>query len=205
MRALLAGMVNWVAKGTTPPPSRYPQLAKGDLVAATKAATGFPTIPGLKFTDNLENPLLDYDWGPNFRYEDLSGVISNEPPAIKKVIPLLVPKVNADGNETAGVPSVLMQAPLGTYIGWNMIASGFFKGQLCAFTGGYVPFARTRAERNASGDPRLSLEERYGNQQGYVAAVRTAAKKAVQERFLLQQDADRLIREAAASNILPAK
>ncbi len=202
MNALTTAMVAWIVKGTLPPPSQYPRLANGDLVAATKKATGFPTIPGLTFTDNFENPLLDYDWGPDFTYNDVSGVISKEPPPIKKVIPLLVPKVNADGNETAGVPSVLLQAPLGTYLGWNITASGFFKGQLCGFVGSYVPFAKTKAERTAAGDPRLSLEERYSNHDGYLAAARAAAEKAVRERFLLREDADRLIQEAAASNVL---
>jgi hypothetical protein len=203
MHALLAAMVDWVVKGTPPPSSEYPRLSDGTLVHATKAAMGFPSIPSLVFKDNFENPLLDYDWGPDFRYSDLSGVISKEPPSIKKVIPLLVPKVNADGNEIGGVASVLHQAPLGTYLGWNITAAGFFKGQMCAFTGGYVPFAKTKAERLASGDPRPSLEERYGNQEGYVAAVRAAAEKAVRERFLLREDADRLIQQAIASNVLP--
>src|SRR6202040_717490 len=115
------------------------------------------------------------------------------PAGIRAVIPLLVPKVNADGNETAGVPSVLLQAPLGTYLGWNITASGFFKRQLCAFVGGFVPFSRTKAPRVGSGDPRPSLEERYGTQQAYVAVVRMAAEEAVREGFLLREDADRLI------------
>jgi hypothetical protein len=203
MRTLLIAMVDWTVKGTSPPASQYPRLADGTLVRATKAAMGFPAIPGLVFTDNFENPLLDYDWGPDFRYNDVSGVISKQPPATKQVLPLLVPKVNADGNEIAGVPSVLHQVPLGTYLGWNITASGFFKGQMCAFTGGYVPFAKTKAERLASQDPRLSLEERYGNQEGYVAAVRIAAEKAARERFPLREDADRLIEQAIASDVLP--
>lgn len=203
MNALLAAMVAWVVKGTPPPASRYPRLSDGDLVRPTRAAIGFPAIPGLQFADNFENPLFDYDWGPDFRYNDVSGVISKEPAGIKAVIPLLVPKVNADGNETAGVPSVLLQAPLGTYLGWNITASGFFKGQLCGFVGGFVPFARTKAERVASGDPRPSLEERYGTQQAYVAVVRRAAEEAVREGFLLREDADRLIQQALASDVLP--
>ncbi len=202
MRALLSEMEDWVTKGTQPPPSKYPTLAAGELVAPTKAAMGFPAVPGFTFKDNLENPLIDYDWGPEFKYNDISGVITKEPPAIKKVYPMLVPKVNSDGNEVSGVASVLYQAPLGTYLPWNMVASGFFKGQICAFTGGYVPFAKTKAERMASGDPRPSLEERYGNQEGYVAAVRKAADKAVKERFLLSEDADKLVKQASASNIL---
>jgi hypothetical protein len=202
MEALLVAMKDWLQKGTPPPSSQYPRLIDGTLVAPTKAAMGFPAIPGLTFKDNFENPLLDYDWGPDFVYNDLSGVISREPAAIKQVVPLLVPKVNSDGNEIAGVPSVLHQAPLGTYLGWNITAGGFFKGQFCAFTGGYIPFAKTKAERIAAHDPRPSLEERYGNPASYVAAVRKAAEKAVRHRFLLPEDAEQLIQQATTANIL---
>ncbi len=113
--------------------------------------------------------------------------------------------MNADGNETAGVPSVLHQAPLGTYLGWNLTASGFFAGQGCGFTGGYIPFAKTEAERARTHDPRPSVEERYGTLEGYVCAVDRAASQAVHDRFLLQDDADRLMAEARASGVLPAE
>jgi len=154
--------------------------------------------------DGLLNAVSDYDFGPDFRYNDLSGVISKEPPAVKQVIPSLAPKVDADGTDVGGVPSVLRQVPLGTYLGWNVTAAGFDKGKICTLSGGYIPFAKTKAERTASGDPRLSLEERYGSHQAYVEAVKAAADKAVGERFLLREDADRLIREAAASDVLAA-
>jgi len=203
MRALLEAMVAWIEKGDLPPESRYPRVTDGTLVVPTKAAVGFPDLPGVSLKDNFENPLIEYDWGPHFNYNDVSGVLTKVPPPIKQVIPLLVPKVNADGNEIAGVASVLHQAPLGTYLGWNIIPSGFFKGQMCAFTGAFIPFAKTKAERLATNDPRPSLEERYGDQQGYVGVVRAAAQKAVRERFLLSEDADRLIKEAAASHVLP--
>ena len=94
-------------------------------------------------------------------------------------------KCHADGNEISGVPSILHQEPLGTYLGWNILAGGFFKGQMCSYTGSFIPFAATKAERMTNHDPRPSLEERYHDQKGYVAAVHTAAKKAVRERFLL--------------------
>jgi Alpha/beta hydrolase domain len=116
---------------------------------------------------------------------------------------MLVPRVNADGNEVSGVASVLHQAPLGSYLGWNVTASGFFKGQICGFAGGYVPFARTRAERLAAGDPRLSLEERYGTQEGYMCVVRRAAESLVKDRFLLKADADRIVAAAATAHVLP--
>jgi hypothetical protein len=101
------------------------------------------------------------------------------------------------------VPSVLHQAPLGTYVGWNLTSSGFFAGQGCGFAGGYLPFPRTRAEREASGDPRLSIEERYGTLDGYVCVIRRAAARAVTERLLLQSDAERVVAEAIASDVLP--
>jgi hypothetical protein len=199
-RALMAALIDWVVKGTPPPPSRYPRLDLGQLVPATSTAMGFPTIPGAPLPDGMVNSVLDYDFGPSFKYADLAGVISLQPPLIKQVIPTLVPKVDADGNEVGGIPSVLHQAPLGTYLGWNVTASGFYKGQSCGFAGGYIPFARTKADRIASGDPRLSVEERYGTHDQYVAVVRAAAEKLVRQRFLLPDDAARLIREAESAS-----
>jgi hypothetical protein len=205
MKALTGALVDWVIKGTEPPPSRYPRLDRGELVPATKAALNFPTIPGAPSPEGLVNRVADHDYGPEFRYADLSGAITKEPPLVKQFIATLVPKVDADGSDVGGVPSVLRQAPLGSYLGWNPTAAGFDKGKQCTLSGGYIPFATTKAERLASGDPRLSLEERYGSHAGYVAAVRAAAEKAVMERFLLQEDADHLIEEASASDVLSGK
>jgi hypothetical protein len=201
-RALTAALIDWVTKGTEPPPSRYPTLANGELVQPTAAAMGFPKIPNAPQPDGMINTFLDLDFGPGFNYRDLSGVITVEPPRLKRVLPSLVPKVDTDGNEQAGVPSALHEAPLGTYTGWNVAAAGFYKGQGCGFAGGYIPFARTKAERTASGDPRLSLEERYGSHDAYVAKVRDAARKLVAERFLLPDDADRIVRQAQDSSVL---
>jgi hypothetical protein len=200
-RALTVALVDWVVKGTEPPPSRYPTLADGQLVPADATAGTFRAIPGLQPVG--VNPVLVYDFGASFLANDMSGVISREPPAITQRIPTLVPRVNSDGNETAGVASVLHQAPLGTYLGWNVQSSGFFKGQICGFTGGYVPFAVTKAERVAAGDARPSLEERYGNQDGYLCVVRRAANELVQSRWLSREDADRTIAAAAATMVLP--
>lgn len=201
-RALMVNLIEWVTKGTAPPPSRYPLLSHGDLVKATAAATGFPAIPGAPSPDGLVNSLNDYDFGPEFKYNDLSGVITKEPPAIKQVIPTLVPRVNKDGNDEVGVPSVLHQVPLGTYTGWNVTAAGFNKGRICGLNGAFIPFAKTKAERLAAGDPRPSIEERYVSHEAYVAAVKNAADDAVKERFLLPEDADRLVAQAAASDVL---
>ena len=222
VNALRVHFRHWVINGTLPPDSVYPTLngKKGDgtkssaganvpdLVAANKAAMGFPTIPGLRATapePDFIMPVLDYDWGPGFDYTDASGVPTNAPPPVRQVIKMLVPRVDADGNEVGGVPNVLTDAPLGTYLGWNITAGGarpFHQGQICNYVGGMVPFAKTKAERVASGDPRLSLEERYRDHAGYVAAVRRAAAHAVARGFLLPADADGLVSAAEASLVL---
>jgi hypothetical protein len=199
---------DWVMKGTPPPPSRYPMLANGTLAEAHKAAIGFPTLPGLRATvpePDFIMPVLDYDWGPQFNALDGSGIPTIAPPRIKQALKMFAPKVDADGNEQGGVPVVLLDAPLGTYLGWNLTAGGampFHKDQVCNYVGGMLPFARTAAERKAAGDPRPSLEERYGDHQGYVEAVRKAAARAVAEKFLLPVDADALISAAQASSVL---
>jgi hypothetical protein len=205
MRALTVALIDWVTKGTEPPPSRYPRLDQRQLAPATRVAMGFPNIPGGPSPDGLVNPVFDYDFGPDFNYSDESGLITKQPPAIRQVLPTLVPKVDADGNDVAGVPSVLRQVPLGTYLGWNITSAGFDKGKICTLNGGYLPFAKTKAERAALGDPRPSLEERYLTHKAYVDAVKAAAEKAVAERFLLRADADRLVAEAAASDVLAEK
>jgi len=198
----------WVMNGTPPPPSRWPTLAQGTLAEAHKAALGFPTLPGLRPTvpePDFIMPVLDYDWGPQFNPIDGSGVPTRVPPAIKRVVTMFAPKVDADGNERGGVPVVLLDAPLGTYLGWNITAGGeqpFHAGQVCNYAGGMVPFARTKAERQARGDPRLSLEERYGSHDGYVDAVKRAAARATKEGFLLEPDAEALVRAAQDSGVL---
>jgi hypothetical protein len=208
VNALRVHFRNWVMKDIAPPPSRWPRLADGTLAAAHKDALGFPTLPPLRPTvpePDFIMPVLDYDWGAGFQPADGSGVAAKAPPPIRQVLPMFAPKVDADGNELGGVPVVLLGAPLGTYLGWNITAGGarpFHQGQICNYVGGMVPFARTAAERQASGDPRPSLEERYRSHDGYVDAVRKSAERAQEAGFLLKDDAERLVREAAASKVL---
>jgi hypothetical protein len=194
-RALYVALVDWVVKGTLPPPSVYPRVSDGTLVPATSAAMGWPNIPNTPKPDGVINSVLDYDYGPGYRYNDSSGVMTNVPPTIRRVIPTLVPKVDADGNDVAGVKSVLFQVPLGTYTGWNPIASGVLKGRERSLAGGYIPFARTKADRLASGDPRFSIEERYSNLWAYYSAAAAAASDLVEQRLLLPEDAVRLLKQ----------
>jgi len=203
-RALIVARDEWVTKGRKPPKSMYPSLNDRTLVDANAEAMNWPDIPGAPTPDDVMNHVLDYDWGSQFRYNDMAGVESNVVPRIKQVIPTPVSKLDHDGNEIGGVRSVLLRAPLGTYTAWNPVASGPLKGNEGNLAAGYIAFAQTRAERLTAGDPRLSVEERYGSQEGYNCVVRNAAARLVKDRLLLAEDADRLIAQAAASNVLPS-
>jgi len=208
---------DWVMRSVDPPPSQWPTLAKKTLVEPTKAAMGFPSgVPGIPdsifLPENFIFPVFDYDWGPEFNDSDATGNPTNAPPPILHVIKMMVPRVDADGNELGGVPTVQRDAPLGTYLGWN-ITSGpgdgppiydgrpFHAGQVCNYVGGMVPFFKTKHQRLAAGDPRLSLEERYGTHAGYVAAVTAAANNAFNQGYLLAADRDALIAQAVASDV----
>ena len=115
---------------------------------------------------------------------------------------MLVPKPDADGIDMAGIRPMETRAPLGTNTGWNVRAAGFRAPHLCGLSGSYIPFATTRAEREQTGDPRRSLEERYVDHDGYVEAVRTAARELREAGFLVEEDEARFISEAESSNVL---
>ncbi len=203
MRALLARLQGLLVTGTAPPPSRYPRLADATLVAPAADTAGFARVPGLDYAAQV-NDVPPLDRGPAFDPVTESGVLREPPRPLPGAVapPVLVPALDADGNETGGVRTVTLAAPLGTYVGWNRRRAGFAEGELCYLAGGFVPFARTEAERRAAADPRPSLAERYGDHDGYVAAVARAAAAAEADGFLLGPDAERLRQEAAASQIL---
>ncbi|HYA95273.1 MAG TPA: alpha/beta hydrolase domain-containing protein [Terriglobales bacterium] len=163
---------------------------------------GFPDIPGYPFQGNQINKAELFDFGHRVNYHDETGIVTIQPPIVKRVLPTYAVKVDSDGNERAGVPSVLLQAPLATYTGWNTYAAGIYAGQQCGLSGSSWPLLETTAERMASTDPRPSLEERYGTHAGYVCVVTNAANKAVSERFLRASAATTLISEAQAGNVL---
>ena len=206
-RALYVAMVEWVTAGREPPPSAYPRVTDGTLVQPTSLAMGWPNIPGAPSPDGVMNPVLDYDFGPFFRYNDDSGVISVVPPVIKQAIPTLGAAVDEDGNERAGVKSILARLPLGTYTAWRPILSGPLAGREASLAAGYIPFPRTKADRQASGDPRKSIEERYPTLWMYYAHAVSEAKKMIKDRLLLKDDAtremQRLLADMQASDLLP--
>jgi multisubunit Na+/H+ antiporter MnhE subunit len=186
IRALLVALRQWVAHGVPAPPSSYSTLAAGTLVPAESVA--FPAIPGVTGPSGIWNTRVLYDRGADYRGQDVSGIVSLEPPLARDQYPTLLPQVNADGNDLAGLRSVTLMAPLGTYTGWNVRRAGFSQADACDLTGSFIPFAFTRDQREASGDPRASLQERYESLDDYAARARAAARHLVHRRYLLQSD-----------------
>jgi hypothetical protein len=186
IRALLVALRNWVAEGIDPPPSSYSSLAGKTLVPPELVA--FPSIPKVTGPQGIWNTRLVYQRGHRYDADDVSGIISNEPPVPGVVYPTLLPQVDADGNDVDGVASVTLLAPLGTYTGWNVRRTGFSQGDACDLTGSYIPFALTREQREESGDTRRSLQERYRNLAGYTAKAKAAAAHLVRLGYLLPAD-----------------
>jgi len=198
-RPLLAAMDAWVDSNVEPPPSNYPRIEDGTLVTVEDARAAFPAIPGLRFPAS-PNPLERLEYGPEFnRY---GGVITVHPPLASGHYPVFVPKADRDGFDVAGIHLVQVRAPLGTTTGWNLRTSAARSSDLCGLSGSYVPFARTAAERTASGDSRKSLEERYRTHEGFVEAVAKAARQLVRDRFLDPEDAERYVAAAKDSGVL---
>ena len=176
MRALLRAAHQWVESGTRPPDSRHPSLRDQTLVQLK--AIGFPAIPGLGDPRTIE--------GPGHLNEGHFAAL-----------PFLVPKVDADGNEVAGIRVPELAVPLATTTGWNFRSERVGNPTtLYALLGSYVPFSRTKAEREARRDPRLSVEERYRDREDYLGRIRTAAAALVKDRFLLQEDIDDVVQRA---------
>ena len=206
VRALYQDLEQWVVAGTAPPDSQVPKVSDGTLVAAS--AVAFPAIPGVTYT-GLHTTYSVLDFGPDEKAKDNTGVKTLLPPAyLGRDYAILVPQVDVDGNDKAGIRSIDVAAGLGTNTGWNytdvagridLAGSPAVPGLI----GSYFPYIKTAAARQAAGDPRLSLEERYGSQAGYVQAVTAAANDLVARRFMLPADAAAAIAAATANTILP--
>ena len=183
--ALSVALYEWVAKGIEPPPSRFPTVANGGLVPS--AAAGFPDIPHVTYSGSY-NPL-------HLREH------RSLPPKDGAAYTVLVGSVDADGNMTSGVRHPNLVAPVGTYTGWNLRRKGFGEGGQCAGTGSFIPFSADNAKRQASGDPRRSLEERYPTHEAYVRAVSEAADALRRDRLLLGRHADDIVKLARNSGV----
>lgn len=181
LRALFAALEDWVVRGVTPPPSRLPTLADGTAVPAADVA--MPRVPGFAVAPGANPILPPVDW-------------IDPPETAPAPYATFVAAVDDDGNEVAGIRLPSIAVPLGTYTGWNVYKAQ--PDELADRDGSFVAFARDKAEREAAGDPRPSLAERYGGKAGYVEQVRRAAAALVAARLLLQDDAERLVAAARA-------
>jgi hypothetical protein len=203
LRALIIALEKWITEGKEPPLSSYPTLMTKTLSAPDKTSIGWPDIPGVPNNGKVnELPLLDY--GPQYDFKNVSGILTLEPPKVKSEQPYktLVPKVDKDGNEIAGIRSINIRVPLGTYTGWALRREGFGKGDLSSLNGMFIPFKNTRKDRIEAKDPRLSLKERYGSHEKYVEEVIKAADELVKEGYLLPEDAKAEIAKAEKSSVL---
>jgi Alpha/beta hydrolase domain len=188
LRAALLSLDRWVKDGTAPPPSRHPRLADGTLKESIKIA-----IPGVTPAQG-PNPRPRFDYGPDFA----RGIIGKTlPVALKDRYAVLVPDVDADGNETSGIRLPDIAVPTATSMGWAVrTEAAGAAGELCYLDGSSVPFARTKAEREAKGDPRPSLEERYRDSADYASKVQKAAGALSEAGYLLPEDVERIAAKA---------
>lgn len=195
LRALLTDLDAWVTKNEAPPADRLPRIADGTLVPPLpQSGMGFPQIPGVLYNGVHHTGDL-FDFGKDFD----KGILTVLPPRLVGTpYPVFVPKTDADGNDIAGIRIPEVAVPVATYTGWALRADGH---DGCDAAGQRIPFAKTKAERMASGDPRLSLEERYPDHAAYVRAVTDAVEKLKAERLLLEEDAQAYIAAAQAAAV----
>jgi hypothetical protein len=208
-RALLVALDEWVSDGSKPPKSEVPRHDSRAFAVprpgfqtgeVPQAELGWPNIPGVTY-NGLITTRYFLDFGSEL---DSKGLISNYPPSLegRPAYPIFVSKVDEDGNEIAGVRLPEVAAPVATTTGWALRRAGFSENEGCEANGQHIPFKRTRAEREAAGDPRLSLEERYDSHKGYVNVVAARAKALQARRLLLAEDVQHYIDEAEASDVL---
>lgn len=190
-RALTIALVDWAARGTAPPATRW-ITAANSATPLDRQAAGMPDLTPIGITYPTVYNSLDLT--------DYSAV----PPTVTagKSYALQVPRTDADGNDLAGVRTPDIEVPLGTHLPWNLRAAGFAPGDLCGTQGSYVPFASTDAARTAANDPRPSLQARYTSKADYVARVRAAANDLRDQRLMLQEDVDRWVQRANATTAL---
>ena len=180
MRALLTAMDNWVTKGETPPASRFPNPRDHNLIAPEKAMPA--KIPGLNFKGTINRlAVMDY---------------SALPPKAGANYPIRVPATDCDGNDTSGIRLPHVVTPLATHLGWNLRKAGYSAGDLYTLTGSCVAFPKTKKEAKAAGDSRTPIDQRYENEEGYLAAVQAVIRSLVADRLVLKQDGAVMVERA---------
>jgi hypothetical protein len=190
LKALLVALDDWVRVGTPPPASVYPRIDQHTLVSWQQASTGFPALPGIRYPEVIQRPPA-LDFGPEF---ESRGLVTVEPPRVRGQYTVLVPRSGPDGNDLGTLLPPEVAVPLATYTGWNLRSrTAGAEGMLASLMGSYLPFPTTRAERQAKGDPRPSILERYGSFEEYRRQFAAACEDLVKRRYLLKEDAERLV------------
>jgi len=192
-RALLLDLDAWIGAGTEPPASRYPSLAKGELVA--REAVRFPKSPAIPFPEYMPH-VWRMDFGPEFAAK---GITANEPPVLGRQYAVLVPQVDEYGNDRGGIRIPEIAAPLGTFTGWNVQLPQIANLEyLSGLVGSFEPLPITREGKKKNGDARKSIEESYSGREDYLDHVKRAAQDLVKQRLTLPGDVDDVMRRGAA-------
>jgi hypothetical protein len=191
MRSLLISMNRWITEGAAPPPSAYPRVDQGTLVPPDQLK--FPKIPTVHVA-TVPHRAYRADYGPDFISK---GIVSQEPPKIGSAFPMLVPQVDADGNELAGIRVPELAVPVATYTGWNLFNERAGPPHVVSsMQGSFLPFPPTRVDRERTNDPRASVGERYENRDQYLARISKAADDLVGRGYLLKTDVPRIVEQA---------
>ncbi len=197
-RALLTAMDEWLSRGITPPDSRIPKISDNPLVTLAQFKKTFPKIPGSALPPSLYQPYR-LDHGPRW---ETQGIKDNVPPKIGEKYVCLVPQVDKDGNEIAGIHLPEISAPLATYTGWSLRPESF-SNTLRRNAGKIWPLPGTKQERLQKRDPRLSIVERFPTKADYMFAVSKSVLNLKHQRLLLDEDVTMLLTEAAEQDFWP--
>jgi alpha/beta hydrolase family protein len=193
MRRLLLAMNRWIADGAEPPQSVVPRLANHTLVSRDQ--WNFPSIPKIA-VPSAPQKAWRMDYGPDFVKK---GIVSIEPPKLGSAFPVFVPQVDADGNDVAGIRMPELTVPIATFTGWNLFNERSGPTNVMATTtGSFIPFPRTRADRERTGDPRMSIEERYRSRDEYLSQISKAANDLASKGYLRNEDIPRIVEQAGS-------
>jgi hypothetical protein len=191
LRALLLALDRWTREGTPAPASVYPTIGRGTLVAWDQSSTGFPAIPGVRYPEVIQQPSR-WDFGPRWPSE---RIIDNQPPLARGEYRVRVPRCDPDGNELGCLLPPEVAVPVATYTGWNLRSDeAGAENELVSLQGSYVPFPTIRAQREKSGDPRQSLQERYSTLETYLAQLESHCRELEKKGYLLAEDVERTVR-----------
>ncbi|SVC17961.1 uncharacterized protein METZ01_LOCUS270815, partial [marine metagenome] len=186
LRACLLNLDAWVTQGVEPPYSKHPRIKEGTLVSPSELSRVFSQIRGANYPKRHAIPRRR-----GFLPEDGTEHPEILPPEVGEAYGGLVPAVNSDGNETAGIIAPEIAVPLATHTGWTLRHPDIGgESQLLMFAGGTIPFCSTEHERREVGDHRPSIEERYSDRRDYLDKVRVEAEELVEQHYLLKRDID---------------